>query len=86
MIEANPAADLPTIRVPVRLPRPTPELVVADLMACEDRRLRLMGMLAAYCGLRAGEIAKVHSDERWTSWRSHGCSDTVESRPLSGTS
>lgn len=63
LIESNPAADLPTVRVPAGTPRPAPELVVAELMACGDRRLVLMGMLAAFCGLRAGEIARVHAED-----------------------
>lgn len=55
----DPAAALPAVRVPVALPRPTPEHLVAQLVARDDR-LGFMGQLAAYGGLRAAEIARVH--------------------------
>lgn len=54
----NPAAGLPTVRVPPALPRPTPEHLVRQLVAVDDR-VGFMAMLAAYGGLRAAEIAQV---------------------------
>lgn len=58
-LEVDPSASLPSIRVPRARPRPTPEHLVRQLV--RDRgRLGLMAMLAAYAGLRRGEIAKVH--------------------------
>lgn len=61
LILENPAAGLPAVRVPAGVPRPTPEHLVRQLLAHPDRRIGLMGMLAAYGGLRAAEIAGVHS-------------------------
>lgn len=55
----DPAAGLPAVRVPQALPRPTPEHLVAQLVG-RDCRLGFMGQLAAYAGLRAAEIARVH--------------------------
>lgn len=60
---SNPAAELPTVRVSPGVPRPAPEDIVAELVGCADERLALMGMLAAHCGLRAGEIAQLHADD-----------------------
>ena len=60
-VEEDPAERLPSVRVPPGRPRPTPEHLVKQLLAHRDSRLGLMGMLAAYCGLRAGEIAQVHA-------------------------
>lgn len=52
LVADDPAAELPTMRVPAGLPRPAPEVVVRALVGCTDERLSFMGMLAAYCGLR----------------------------------
>ncbi len=55
--EDNPAAGLPVPRLGRRIPRPISE---DDLMAALDsapRRIRLWLVLAAWCGLRAKEIA-----------------------------
>lgn len=57
------AATLPAVRVPPALPRPTPELIVQQLVRHHDPRLALMAMLAAYAGLRCAEIARVHGRE-----------------------
>lgn len=56
----DPSDRLPAVRVPKAAPRPTPELLVAQLVRHDDR-LGLMARLAAYAGLRAAEIAQVHS-------------------------
>lgn len=61
VIEHDPAHDLPTVRVPTGVPRPAPEHVVSEALASADHRVRLMVALAAYGGLRAGEIARVHT-------------------------
>lgn len=58
-LDEDPALSLPTVRVPAALPRPTPEHLVRQLVR-DDGRLGFMGMLAAYGGLRRGEIARVH--------------------------
>lgn len=62
LVEKDPAAGLPSVRVPMGLPRPAPELVVAGLLRHSDPRIVLMVMLAAWAGLRAGEIARVHRE------------------------
>lgn len=60
-IADDPAARLASVRVPAGRARPAPEHVVRQLLAHPDRRIGLMGLLAASAGLRAGEIARVHS-------------------------
>lgn len=60
LVDHDPSDTLPAVRVPAALPRPTPEHLVAQLVKRDDR-LGLMAMLAAYAGLRAAEIARVHS-------------------------
>lgn len=59
-ISDDPSRALPTVRVPAGLPRPTPEHLVRQLLHHPDPRLGLMAMLAAYGGLRAAEISRVH--------------------------
>lgn len=54
----DPAAGLPSVRVPVALARPTPEHLVARL-ARDDDRVGYMAMLAAYAGARCAEIARL---------------------------
>jgi integrase len=56
---SNPAAELPVVRVPRRVARPTPEDAITAALAGADQRLWLMISLAARCGLRRGEIAQV---------------------------
>lgn len=46
--------------MPPALPRPTPELLVQQLVHHADPRLGYMAALAAYAGLRCAEIARVH--------------------------
>lgn len=60
-LAVSPAAKLAPIRPPRAVARPAPEAVFADAMLRGDRRVQLMLMLARYAGLRAGEIARVHS-------------------------
>jgi integrase len=57
----DPSLCLATVRVPAGRPRPTPEHLVRQLLRHPDPRIGFMAMLAAYGGLRAGEIAVVHS-------------------------
>lgn len=63
LLEDDPALGLEPVRVPAGTPRPTPEHLVRQLLARPDGRVGLMGMLAAYAGLRAAEIAVVHADD-----------------------
>ncbi|RHA37755.1 tyrosine-type recombinase/integrase [Cellulomonas rhizosphaerae] len=62
-ITHDPAAGLPTVRVPRGRPRPTPEGIVADALQRADGRERLMVELGALAGLRAGEISRVHRND-----------------------
>ena len=62
-LAASPAAILPTVRVPRRFARPTPEQVIEQAMDRAAPRVRLMIELAGRCGLRRGEIALAHSDD-----------------------
>jgi len=63
LLEADPAARLPKIRVPAGVPRPAPEEVIARGLLLADERSKAMLMLAAYAGLRCCEIAKVHAGD-----------------------
>lgn len=60
-IQANPAGLLPPIKPPTRLPRPTPEAVLASALLAGDERVTLMVLLAGREGLRRAEIAQVHT-------------------------
>lgn len=60
LLVEDPAAGLEPVRVPVAIPRPTPEHLVRQLLRAPDERLAFMGMLMAFAGLRAGEVARVH--------------------------
>jgi integrase len=62
-LEEDPGDTLPSVRVPPGRPRPTPEHLVRVLVRHEDPRIGLMAMLAAYAGLRAAEIARVHASD-----------------------
>lgn len=59
----SPAALLPAIRPPRSLPRPAPEEALRQALAAGTERERLMVMLAAYVGLRRGEVARVHTQD-----------------------
>ena len=63
IIVNDPAENLPTVRVHRGVPRPTPEHIAQAVMHHADPRLALMAQLAGMCGLRAGEIAKVHASD-----------------------
>lgn len=60
-IDDSPAKLLPAVRPPRSLPRPAPEDALRKALANGSERERLMVMLAAYVGLRRGEIARTHS-------------------------
>jgi integrase/recombinase XerC len=83
--ERDPAADLPSVRVNEGTPRPTPETIALAVMNHPDRRIRFMAMLAGLCGLRVGEIARVHSDDYDAGSRRllvHGKGDKERSVPV----
>lgn len=58
----NPAARLPSVRVPQAVPRPTSEDAVAHGLEVDSERDALMVALAAYEGLRRNEIATLTID------------------------
>lgn len=58
-LDDDPSATLPSVRVPAGIPRPAPEHLVR-LLERGCPRISLMAQLAAYAGLRAAEIARVH--------------------------
>ncbi|SDU50334.1 tyrosine-type recombinase/integrase [Gordonia westfalica] len=60
-VAVDPAATLPAIRPPRALPRPTPDVVLAAGLAGADERVRLMLELIDACGLRRGEVCRIHS-------------------------
>ncbi|MGG7509445.1 tyrosine-type recombinase/integrase [Plantibacter sp. YIM 135249] len=62
-MEHNPAASLPKIRVQAGKPRPAPEAAVEAGKRTHDIRTRLMVQMAAYAGMRCGEIAKASSTD-----------------------
>lgn len=59
----NPARKLPKVTVPAGLPRPAPDSRLKRALWAANDRERLMIKLAAYAGLRRGEIARVHPDD-----------------------
>lgn len=62
-VDVDPAAGLPRVKVPPRVPRPAPDTVVDRARREAPDRVRLMMELAAYAGLRAGEVARVSTDD-----------------------
>lgn len=61
--EANPASDLPSVRIPPRLPRPAREEQVEQGCASTHPHAPLMVALAARAGLRRGEISRVRRED-----------------------
>jgi integrase/recombinase XerC len=59
----SPAHLLPSIEVPRGKPRPTPDKIYRTALRDADERARLMVALAAMCGLRRCEIARVRRDD-----------------------
>lgn len=62
-IDLSPANLIPPVRVPRGRPRPAPEAAVRFALTAADDRERLAVQLAAYCGLRRGEIARARRDD-----------------------
>lgn len=61
-LELDPAAKLPSVRVPAGVPRPAPTDILQQAINAATDRDRLMIGLAAYAGLRRTEIATLRWD------------------------
>ncbi|MFC4127378.1 tyrosine-type recombinase/integrase [Nocardia rhizosphaerae] len=59
----NPALRLPRVRPAEPIARPTPEHAYVAAVIGAPPRERLMLRLAAECGMRRGEVSRVHSDD-----------------------
>lgn len=59
ILKSSPAQFLRPVHVPDGVPRPATEKQVAGALCQADKRTELMVRLAAFCGLRACEIATV---------------------------
>lgn len=59
----DPSLDVPRVKKPHAHPRPCPDRYIAVAMEKATSSERLMIRLGAECGLRRGEIARVHSDD-----------------------
>lgn len=62
-IEANPAALLPTVKLPQGRPRPAPEVIYRAALERATSRERLMLRLGAHAGLRRDEISRVARED-----------------------
>lgn len=58
----NPAALMPSIRLPRGVARPIPDAIYRQALIDADDRVALMIQLAAICGLRRGEIARLRRE------------------------
>lgn len=63
LTDTNPADGLPTICHAPPHPHPTPDDILARATTKADPREGLMISLASRCGLRRGEVARVHSTD-----------------------
>lgn len=59
----DPSLDVPRVKKPHAHPRPCPDRCITTAMEQATPSEKLMIRLAAECGLRRGEIARVHSDD-----------------------
>lgn len=59
----DPSLDVPRVKKPHAHPRPCPDRYITTAMEMATPSERLMIRLGAECGLRRGEIARVHSDD-----------------------
>lgn len=59
----DPSLDVPRVKKPHAHPRPCPDKYITAAMEMAAWPERLMIRLGAECGLRRGEIARVHSDD-----------------------
>lgn len=59
----DPSLDVPRVKKPHAHPRPCPDRYITVAMEKATSPEKLMIRLGAECGLRRGEIARVHSDD-----------------------
>lgn len=59
----DPSLDVPRVKKPHAHPRPCPDRYIAAATEMATPSEKLMVRLGAECGLRRGEIARVHSDD-----------------------
>lgn len=59
----DPSLDVPRVKKPHAHPRPCPDKYITAAMEKATTSERLMIRFGAECGLRRGEIARVHSDD-----------------------
>ncbi|HIX00458.1 MAG TPA: hypothetical protein H9871_09985, partial [Candidatus Nesterenkonia stercoripullorum] len=83
-IAVNPTLRMPAMRAPRGVPNPCPEAdVIRALNRCTRRKDVLMLMLGEYQGLRAGEIARLHTDDiQGEQIRVHGKGNKIRVIPL----
>jgi integrase/recombinase XerC len=63
LITTSPARRIPAPRRPRRLPRPIGEEMLLEVLDAAPQRIRLWLVLAAWCGLRAQEIAYLRCED-----------------------
>lgn len=63
IVEENPTVRLPPVSVPPGVAKPAPERALEVALRGAAPRVRLMLLLAAYAGMRCGEIARVHRED-----------------------
>lgn len=63
LIDRDPAERLPVPKVRARTPRPMPESDVARALQSAPEPIRTWLALAGWCGLRAGEIARIRRED-----------------------
>ena len=86
--QSSPARGLTAVRRPVPPPRPAPEEAIATAIACAPPRTQLILKLAAQLGLRASEIAQLHTrdieqvGDGWASLTVHGKGGTQRLLPI----
>lgn len=59
--DADPTLTLPRVKPDDPKPRPAPPVALRHALTTADERTRLILFLAAYAGLRRGEIAQLHA-------------------------
>lgn len=59
----DPSLDVPRVKKPHAYPRPCPDKYITAAMEKATAAEKLMIRFGAECGLRRGEIARVHSDD-----------------------